>query len=318
MKTENLAVAFVDIKGYTTRTSTQSREENQRLLRRFDAVVRPIVRAFGGSVVKNIGDAFLLTYRSPTDALHAAMAMQDRLADLNRRAADGDRFEIRVAVNAGEVRVERGDVFGEAVNIASRIESLADGGEIYFSEAVYLIMNKSEVPFEEVGPRQLKGVPEPVRVFRVPPVPDVGEYRVKGTGRPKEALQPEHPLEPPTLPFGGKSLERIKSRLPDPDAPESASRPDPREAAEQIWRTGRARFREDPTFRWIVVGVAAALILLLVWAAWPKRTPRNRFKRAMKELGFSWTPPEVPVDTARAAGDIFRELNSTYSHGNPA
>src|SRR5258706_1724652 len=194
MKTENLAVAFVDIKGYTTRPSTQSREENQKLLRRFDGVVRPVVKAFGGHVVKNSGDVFLLTYRSPTDALHSAMAMQDQLAEMNAKLPEGERFEIRVAVNVGEVRVEGNDVFGEAVNIASRIEGLADGGEIYFSEAVYLVMNKSEVPFEEVGIKQLKGVPEPVRVFKIPMVADVGDYRVKGSGKPKDGVRPEHPL----------------------------------------------------------------------------------------------------------------------------
>lgn len=68
MRTENLAIVFVDIAGFTPRTSAQTREENLRMLRRFDGMVRPLVRAYRGLVVKTIGDAYLPTFRSPTKA----------------------------------------------------------------------------------------------------------------------------------------------------------------------------------------------------------------------------------------------------------
>ncbi len=212
MRTDNLAIAFVDIAGFTSRTSSQSREENERMLQRFAHVVRPLVRAFGGRVVKSIGDAFLLTFRSPTDALHCAMAIQDGLAESNQSLPTADRIAVRVAVNVGEVRVDGGDVFGEAVNIASRIESVAGAGEIYFSEAVYLAMTKSEVPSERVGERSLKGIPEPVGLWRIPHSQEVGGYRVTGNG-PAVATDTSHPLEPPALPFGGLSLNRVRDQL---------------------------------------------------------------------------------------------------------
>lgn len=210
MKTENLAVAFVDIVGFTPRTSSQSREENERMLQRFGDVVRPVVSAFDGRIAKSIGDAFLVTFRSPTDALHWAMAVHDKLAESNAGVPDDQRFEIRVAVNVGEVRVEQGDVFGEAVNIAARIEGEAGPGEVYFSEAVCLVMTRSEVPYEEVGLRELKGIKDPVKLYRVPRVTEVGDYRMKGAG---VVPGPPSALAPVALPFGGVALERAKTRI---------------------------------------------------------------------------------------------------------
>lgn len=69
MRTENLAIVFIDIAGFTSRTSAQTREQNERMLRRFDGVVRPLVRAYDGRVVKTLGDAYLLAFRSATNAL---------------------------------------------------------------------------------------------------------------------------------------------------------------------------------------------------------------------------------------------------------
>jgi len=219
MRTENLTIAFVDIKDYTPRTSDTSREDNEKLLGKFGSLVRPLAKAFHGKVVKSLGDAFLLTFASPTDCLHWAMAVQDHLAETNLGLEEAERFEVRVAINVGEVRVEHGDVFGEAVNIAARIEALADGGEICFSEAVYLVMNKSEVPSAEVGKRELKGVPEPVRIYRVPKANEGTAYRL-AMPAPSEselasesAAQEEHPLSL-QLPYGGLSLQKVKGHLP--------------------------------------------------------------------------------------------------------
>ena len=109
VRTENLAIVFTDIVGYTARTSRQTREENARLLAEHDRLLLPLVRAFGGRRVKSIGDALLLTFRSPTDSVLCGMAMQDRLARHAGEQPGAERLVIRVAINLGEVRVERGD-----------------------------------------------------------------------------------------------------------------------------------------------------------------------------------------------------------------
>ncbi len=168
MKTENLAIVLTDIAGYTEATQKQSRLDNARLLNTHNRILYPIVRRYKGRHVKSIGDALLLVFRSPTDAMLCAMAMQDALFEFNRNAPKEQQIHIRVAASLGEVRVTRNDVFGEAVNVTSRIESITPVDEIYMSEAVYMAMNKAEVPSREVGRRELKGISGPISLFNIP------------------------------------------------------------------------------------------------------------------------------------------------------
>lgn len=192
MRTANLAIVFTDIKGFTERTSQQTLEENERLLKTHNELLAPLFRAFNGRIVKTIGDAFMVTFESPTGAVMAGVAIQDALWRHNRDAAEGDRLDVRVAVNVGEVRLEGTDVFGEPVNIAARVEGLAESGEVTFTEAVYLSMNRAEVAAEEIGRFDLKGIPEPVRLFRASKVTssaDSAPYGNKGLTRAEEAMR---------------------------------------------------------------------------------------------------------------------------------
>jgi class 3 adenylate cyclase len=210
MRTANLAIVFTDIKGFTARTSHQTYEQNQRMLRVHDALLMPVFRSFSGRPIKTIGDAFLVVFESPTQAVLCGVAIQDRLWDYNRRVPESEQIHVRVAVNMGEVRVERGDVFGEPVNIAARVEGIADAGEVLFTEAVHLSMNKAEVPSEERGLFELKGIPEKVRVYRVPK----GGYRLSAAGTSAPAAAEGIAAEAP--PYGGLALGRLHD-LPAPD-----------------------------------------------------------------------------------------------------
>ncbi len=166
---ENLTILFVDMVGFTERTSLQSRDQNRSMLQAFNRLLLTTLSGYGGRPVKSIGDALLVTFRSPTDGVRCGMAMLDAVAEYSAGRAAAEQIHIRVALNVGEVRIEGRDVFGEAVNVAARVEGLTPPDEIYFTEAVYLAMNKAEVPSEALGERKLKGIPEPVRVFRAPP-----------------------------------------------------------------------------------------------------------------------------------------------------
>ena len=205
MKTANLAIVFTDIKGFTERTSRQTLEENQRLLKAHHHLLAPLFKAFGGRIIKSIGDAFLVTFESPTQAVLSGMAIQDRLWQYNRTASDAERLDVRVAINVGEVRVESNDIFGEPVNIASRVESIAEAGEVYFTEAVYLAMNKAEVPSQEVGYFELKGIPGKIRVFHVPRAP----YRVEAPTVVHLAPGTEAPAPQEQPPFANLALSRV-------------------------------------------------------------------------------------------------------------
>ncbi len=201
VRTANLAIVFTDIKGFTERTSQQTLDENQRLLATHNGLLAPLFKAFGGRVIKSIGDAFLVTFESPTNAVLAGVAVQDKLWEYNRTSTPATRLDVRVAINVGEVRLEGGDVFGEPVNIASRVEHIAEAGEVFFTEAVYLAMNKAEAPAEEVGQFELKGIPGKVRVYKVPRAP----HRIVAPS----ADQPASPTPADQPPFGNLALARI-------------------------------------------------------------------------------------------------------------
>ena len=182
-RTQNLAILLSDMKGFTARTSRQTREENARMLGLHDALLLPVVKGFGGHKVKSIGDALLVTFRSPTDSVLCAMAMQDRLATWNAKAQPADRIEVRITVSLGEVQVNSDDIAGDPVQLALRASLHADAGDVVLTESVYLAMNKSEVPTEPFAVRELR--PGQTRLHRA---------RVTGAR---------------DLPYGGHALRRL-------------------------------------------------------------------------------------------------------------
>jgi serine/threonine protein kinase, bacterial len=268
VRTENLAVVFTDIVGYTARTGRQSREENARMLAEHDRLLLPIVRAFGGRKVKSIGDALLLTFRSPTDSVLCGMALQDRLAQHNTSLAESDRLVIRVAIGLGEVRLERGDIFGEPVNVAARVEHETPAGEVWLTDAVQLSMNRAEVPLLEVGTRDLKGISRPVRIWRV--------QRAE-TG----------------LPFGGQALARAESSrsLLDRVLPPTVLAEDLKRLSPAAWVRGLPGFLwGTPGHRRAFLGVMLAAVLVAAL------------------IGLSGLRPLARVERALARGDSDRAL----------
>lgn len=279
MRTENLAIVFVDIAGFTPRTSAQTREENLRLLKRFDGMVRPLVRAYRGQVIKTIGDAYLLTFRSPTDALLYSMAVHDRIAETDASVDPCERFTIRAAINVGDVRIEGSDIFGEAVNIASRIEGKTGPGEIYFSESVFLSMTRSEVPSAEVGYTELKGIAEKVRLYRVP----------KSSELPQRDNAPAASV---SLPFGGRGLDRVRDRLGSA-LPGDSLAPAVQHARGLLENAGdltlrgfawwQVEIRRSRAVQIATIAAMVALVALLIWTLTPRQTPIQKFRRS---LGF--------------------------------
>ncbi len=162
---EILTVMFIDIVGYTKTTAQLSREEFTQLHDIFDNMSIPIFERYGGKVIKKIGDAFLVTFKSPTNAVLCGVELQNVFTQFNKQAKRP--IHIRVAIHTGEVVLRHDDVFGEAVNTASRIEGMAGSGQIVFSEAVFSAMNKREVPYIHLGLQKLKGMKYPIRLFRV-------------------------------------------------------------------------------------------------------------------------------------------------------
>lgn len=173
IKSQNLSIMLTDIQGYSTTASNVSREELMSLIRKHNQLMKPVIGAYGGTIIKMIGDAFLCTFPGATNAVICAIIIQLLLKEYNQKLEgkkDAQKLNLRVVINSGDVTLENNDIFGTAVNITSRIEGLDcfPGGSVGISEATYLMMDRTEIYAEKIGPKMLKGVNEPVVVYRVP------------------------------------------------------------------------------------------------------------------------------------------------------
>ncbi len=158
---------FSDIVGYT-RLAQANESLALELLEEHKAIMRPLFPAHGGTEIKTIGDAFLVEFKSALEAVLCAVGMQQKLREHNSRVPAPRRLELRVGIHLGDVVHTGGDVYGDAVNIASRIQPLAEPGGICFSQQVYdHIRNKTELNIIEIGEIQLKNVELPVGVYRI-------------------------------------------------------------------------------------------------------------------------------------------------------
>lgn len=160
MKDRKLAaIVFTDIVGYTKRME-KDEAGTMKLLARQRELLFPMVKEFGGEVIKEIGDGLLMMFTSANRAVRFAMTVQEKLKD--------EELTIRAGIHIGDVIFEDGDVFGSAVNIAARIEPLAPAGGICISEDVRSqIRNQGDIHTVSVGRKELKGVNETIEIHSV-------------------------------------------------------------------------------------------------------------------------------------------------------
>jgi adenylate cyclase len=154
---------FTDVVGYT---SLSQRDEKVALesLERHRELIRPIFPSHHGREVKTMGDAFLVQFDSALEAVECAAAMQRAIQD----EPDSAKLQMKVGIHVGDVVQSGQDVFGDAVNIASRIEPLAKGGEVCISQQVYdQVRNKVPYRFIKLTPHELKNVMVPIDVYKV-------------------------------------------------------------------------------------------------------------------------------------------------------
>lgn len=170
-KSQNLSIMMTDIQGYSSASAASSREEIISLIHRHNQLMQPVIHFYGGRVVKSIGDAFLVVFASATDAVVCAIIIQLILREYNAKMQNKSLvLNLRVVINTGDVSLDNNDIYGDAVNITARMEGLEcfPGNTIGISEATYLLMNRNEIFAEEIGPKEMKGIPYPVVVYLVP------------------------------------------------------------------------------------------------------------------------------------------------------
>lgn len=172
MRTQTLTLLLSDLQGYTARQARSSRADQARDLAEHERLLRPVFAKFDGTVVKTMGDAFLVRFDSPTNAVLAAVQVHRQLEhhnqSLDSAQAAKAALRVRIGIATGEVAVDdAGDVFGDAVNLAARLQSSAEPGAVWLAESTFLSMNRNEVQAFEVGARVFQGVPNEVKVYRV-------------------------------------------------------------------------------------------------------------------------------------------------------
>ena len=143
-------------------------------------VILPAIAIRGGRLVKSMGDGFLLEFASAIEAIECAVEIQRQLSEINGERATP--LELRIGVNVGDIMIEDGDVFGDGVNVASRLEGLADPGGICLSRAAYdQVRDKVSFDFVDLGEQPLKNIARPVQVFRISMVQRAASLR-SGSG----------------------------------------------------------------------------------------------------------------------------------------
>src|SRR5246127_3433426 len=161
------AIMFTDMVGYSA-LSQRDDKLAQELLEEHRELLRKIFPRFNGTEIKTIGDAFLVEFQSALEAAQCAMAIQRALAKRNADAPAERQIQVRIGVHIGDVVHRGGDVYGDGVNIASRIESLAAAGGICVSMDVERqIRNALEARFEKFGTADLKNIKLPMDLFRI-------------------------------------------------------------------------------------------------------------------------------------------------------
>jgi adenylate cyclase len=207
------AILAADVAGYSRLMGADEEGTLNRLRTiRVDIIEPPIAR-HRGRIVKTTGDGLLVEFTTVVDALRCATEFQNSMAEGNAEIAAEKRIEFRIGINVGDIVVEEGDIFGDGVNIAARLEGLADPGGICVSARVQEdAAGKLDLTFEDMGEQQLKNIARPVRVYRVRP----STTERTPTGSPVESVPilalPDKPSIA-VLPFQNISRHPAQSRL---------------------------------------------------------------------------------------------------------
>ena len=161
------AILHADAHGYS-RFINEDEIGTLRVLTPALALLRDLVQHHGGHAVGSRGDSLLAEFPSVVAAVQCAVEMQQQLRAQHPNLPENKRIAFRIGISLGEIVIDGEQPHGDGINIAVRIEGLAEPGEICLSEVVYQqVKNKLSLQYEDLGPHQLKNIPEPVRVYRI-------------------------------------------------------------------------------------------------------------------------------------------------------
>ena len=161
-------IISADVAGYSRLMERDEAGTLAELMTRHSGIINPLAAQHGGRIVKTMGDGFLAEFASPVNAVSFAVDMQQASEARNAQLPSGTRMSFRIGINLSDVIVEENDVFGEGVQLASRLQAIAEPGSILLSETVHQQVNRHlPLPFEDAGKRQIKDTSGPTQAWRV-------------------------------------------------------------------------------------------------------------------------------------------------------
>jgi class 3 adenylate cyclase len=183
------AILAADVAGYSRLMGADEEGTHERLQAHLGELVNPKIGEHRGRIVKNTGDGFLAEFPSVVDAVRCAVEIQRGMVERNAETAPEQRIEFRIGINLGDVIVEEHDIFGDGVNVAARLEALAEPGGICLSGTVHdHIGDRLPFAFEDIGEQQVKNIARPVRVYALHPESTSGAPMDRSRGCLRDSL----------------------------------------------------------------------------------------------------------------------------------
>ena len=174
------AIVIADVVGYTRLMERDDTGTFSRLRNIRDEVVDPAIVSHDGRIVKTAGDGLLAEFPSALAALRASLQIQTEMAKRNAGVTGDERIDYRIGINLGDIMIDGHDIAGDGVNVAARLEALAEPGDICVSGAVRdQVHGNLDVAFEDIGDQQVKNIARPIRVYRVSPATNTGRARIR-------------------------------------------------------------------------------------------------------------------------------------------
>ena len=166
------AILAADISGYSRLMGIDEEGTYARVMRQRRELIEPTIAEHHGKLIKYTGDGFLVMFDSPVEAVRCAIVIQQSMVGRNASLPRDQWILYRIGVHLGDVIVEPEDIYGDGVNIAARLEGIANPGDLFISGGVYeQIKNKLVCAYQSLGDRQVKNITDPVNVYRVLPDP---------------------------------------------------------------------------------------------------------------------------------------------------
>jgi class 3 adenylate cyclase len=162
------AIMAGDVAGYSRLMGLDEEGTHRQLKAHRKELIDPKIAEHRGHIVKTTGDGMLVEFVSAVDAVRYAIDIQRSMAKRNANVAPDRRIEFRIGINVGDIISDENDIYGDGVNVAARLEQLAEPGAIFVSDAVHqYVEGKLTIGFKDLGPQRFKNIDRPVRVFKV-------------------------------------------------------------------------------------------------------------------------------------------------------